>query len=75
MRASLERLFGKPVHFPVEITLSSGDRHLLPHPDHVHLHPNTRDLIIYPDEEDNPPFLLVVNPEHIVSIKTIRKAS
>ncbi len=71
----MERLLGKPVHFPVEITLSSGDRHLLPHPDHVHLHPNTRDLIIYPDEEDNPPFLLVVNPEQIVSIKKIRKAS
>lgn len=74
MRASLERLLGRPVHFPLEITLSSGDRHLLPHPDHVQLHPNTRDLILYPDEE-NPPFLLVVNPDQIVSIRRVRKAS
>jgi hypothetical protein len=72
VQASLERLLGRPVDFPVEITLSSGDRHLLPHPDHAHLHPNTRDLVIYPDEG---PFSLVVNPTQIVAIRTVRKAS
>jgi hypothetical protein len=72
MRASLERLLGRPVEFPVEITLSSGEKHLLPHPDHAHLHPNTRDLIIYPDEG---PLSLVINPDQIVSIHTVRKAS
>jgi len=72
MRASLERLLGRPVDFPVEITLSSGEKYLLPHPDHAHMHPNTRDLVIYPDEG---PFSLVVNPEQIVSYRTIRKVS
>ena len=72
MRASLERLLGRPVEFPVEITLSSGEKHLLPHPDHAHLYPNTRDLIIYPDEG---PLSLVINPDQIVSIHTVRKAS
>jgi hypothetical protein len=68
MRASLERILGRPVDFPVEITLSSGDTYLLPHPDHA----NTRDLIIYPDVG---PFSLVVNPDQIVTIRPVRKAS
>ena len=72
MRASLERLLGRPVDFPVEITLSSGDTYLLPHPDHAVMHPNTRDLVIFPDEG---PFSLVVNPDQIVTIRSLRKAS
>jgi hypothetical protein len=72
MRASLERLLGRPADFPLEVTLSSGEKYLLPHPDHAHIHPNTRDLVIYPDDG---PFSLVLNPEHVVSVKTVRKAS
>ncbi|HWA10308.1 MAG TPA: hypothetical protein VG838_12720 [Opitutaceae bacterium] len=72
MRASLERLFGKPVHFPVEVTLSSGDKHLLPHPDHVWLHPSTKDLVLFPDEE-GAPFDVVIKPEAIVSIRPLRR--
>ena len=37
MRASLERLLGRPVDFPAEITLSSGEKYVLPHPDHAHM--------------------------------------
>ncbi len=72
MRASFERLLGRTMDFPLEITLSSGDKYLLPHPDHAHIHPNTRDLIIYPDEG---PLSLVINPDQIVSLQTVRKAS
>ncbi len=72
MRASLEGLLGRPVDFPIEVTLSSGDKYLLPHPGHAHIHPNTRDLVIYPDDG---PFSLVINPDHIVSIRSARKAS
>jgi hypothetical protein len=74
MRASLEKLLGRSVEFPIEITLSSGDRHLLPHPDHAQWHPNTRDLVIYPGEEDGA-FSLAINPAQIVSIRAIRTAS
>lgn len=74
MRASLERLLGRPVVFPLEITLASGDRHVLPHPDHAQMHPNTRDLVLYPDEE-GAPFSLVINPDQIVSVRTISKTS
>lgn len=69
---SLEKLLLTPEHFPLEITLSSGEKYLLPHPDHVQVHPNTRDVVIYPDEG---PFSLVINPAHIVSLKPLRKAS
>ncbi len=69
MRASLERFMGRPVGFPVEITVSTGEKYLLPHPDHAHLHPNTRDLLIYP--EDGGLFPLVINPDHVVSIRTV----
>ena len=67
---SLERLLISAKDFPLEITLSSGEKHLLPHPDHVQMHPNTKDLVIYPDTG---PFSLVVNPAHVISIKPIRK--
>jgi hypothetical protein len=73
MRASLDRILGRPVEFPVEITLSNGDKHVLPHPDHAHMHPNTRDLFVYP--EDGGLFPLVINPTQIVSIRSLRGAS
>ena len=63
----------RPIEFPLEVTLASGDRHLLPHPDHAQMHPNTRDLVLYPDEDDAP-FSLVINPDQIVSVRTVRKA-
>ena len=43
-----------------------------PHPDYLHVHPNRRDLVVYPDEG---PFSLVVNPDQIASIKPVRKAT
>jgi len=72
MRASLDRLLGRPIEFPTEITMSTGEKYVLPHPDHAHLHPNTRDLFIYP--EDGGLFPLVINPDQIVSIRTVRGA-
>ena len=68
---SVERLLGIAKHFPVEITLSSGDRHVIDHPDHATLHPKTKDLIIFPDDGDE--FSLAINPAQIVSIKPLRK--
>ncbi|MGH7958259.1 MAG: hypothetical protein ACREH8_14800 [Opitutaceae bacterium] len=73
MRASWDRILGRPVEFPAEITLSSGEKYVLPHPDHAHMHHNTRDLLIYP--EDGGLFPLVINPDQIVSIRSLRQAS
>ncbi|HWZ93828.1 MAG TPA: hypothetical protein VNW30_01420 [Opitutaceae bacterium] len=64
-------MLGTAKHFPVEITLSSGDRHVIEHPDYATLHPKTKDLIIFPEEGEN--FSLAINPGQIVSIKPVRK--
>jgi hypothetical protein len=68
---SVERLLGTAKHFPVEITLSSGDRHVIEHPDHATVHPKTKGLIVFP--EDGEEFSLAINPDQIVSIKPWRK--
>lgn len=65
MRVSLERLLGRPVDFPVEIAL------LRRKPVCCRI-PTTRDLVIFPDEG---PFSLVVNPDQVMSIRAVRKAS
>jgi len=58
--------------FPVEITLSSGDKYLVPHPDYTFLHPNKKDVTIYPE---NGPYCVMINPAHIVSLRPLRTAS
>lgn len=67
---SVERLLGSAKHFPVEIALSSGDKHVIEHPDHVFVHPKTNDLIIFPDVGE---FTLAINPAHIVQVRPLRK--
>ena len=56
----------RPRDFPLEITLSSGEKHYLPQPDHLQMHPDAKTLVLYPDEG---PFSLLVNPKRITSIK------
>ncbi len=68
---SVERLLGSAKHFPVEITLSSGDRHIIGHPDYATIHPKTGDLIFHPEEGDE--FSMAVNPAHVVQIRPLRK--
>jgi len=67
---TLEQLMASPRDFPLEITLSSGDKHLLPHPDHLQRHPHLGDFVIYPDVG---PFSLVINASQIVSLRPVRK--
>lgn len=74
VRASLDALFGRPIEFPVELTVSTGEKYVLPHPDHAHIHPNHRDLLIYP-EEPRVAFPIILNPDQIVSVRSLRKAS
>ena len=70
MNETIQRLLGSPKDFPVELTLSTGEKHMVPHPDYAHIHPNHRDLIIYPEEG---PFSLVINPTQIVHVRPLRK--
>jgi hypothetical protein len=68
---TLEQLMASPRDFPLEITLSSGDRYLLPHPDHLQRHPHLGDFVIYPDVGA---FSVVINPSQIVSLRPVRKS-
>jgi hypothetical protein len=63
---SLELLLVSPKDFPLEITLSSGEKYLLPHPDHVQMHPDKKSLVIYPQSGA---FSLVVDPMHVTSVR------
>jgi hypothetical protein len=67
---TLEQLMASPKDFPLEITLSSGDRHILPHPDHLQRHPHQGDYVIYPDVGA---FSVVINAKHVVSLRPVRK--
>jgi hypothetical protein len=66
---TLEQIIGSSKDFPLEITLSSGDRYVLPHPDYLQRHPHKGDYVIYPVKG---PFHVIVNAKHIVSLKPVR---
>jgi len=42
MKKSLERLMLSPRDFPLEITLSSGEKRFLPHSDHLQMIPTRK---------------------------------
>ncbi len=68
---SVERLFGSAKSFPLEITLASGDKHVIEHPVHATVHPRTGDLIVFSDEGEE--FSLAINPAQIVSVRPLRR--
>ena len=66
---SLNRLLELAREYPLEITLSSGDKHRIPHPDYIHRHPNQRDLVYYPDKGEY--YSITINPLHVTQVKRV----
>jgi hypothetical protein len=66
---ALNRLLEAAKEYPLEITLSSGDKHRIPHPDYIHRHPNQRDLIYYPDKGEY--FSIMIDPAHVTQVTRI----
>ena len=66
---SLNRLLEIAKEYPIEITLSSGDKHVIPHPDYIHRHPNHQDYVIYPDKGDY--YSVTISPSHVTHVKRI----
>ena len=58
--------------FPIKLTLSSGEKVVIPHPDFAHRHPVTKDFVVYPEKG---PLLITINPAQIVKIETRRAAA
>ena len=75
MKAPLEQILGKPLHYPLEITLANGERHLLPNPDYVHWYPGRKKVVIFPGEEEALQFLYVVDPADIVATRDLAGAA
>ena len=53
-----------PVTFPVELTVTTGQRFEIEHPDDTYLNPNTGDLWHFPREGA----ITVIDPAHIVRV-------
>ena len=66
---TLARLLEAAKEYPLEITLSSGDKHQIPHPDYIHRHPNQKDFVIYPDKGEY--FSVIINPAQVVQLKRV----
>lgn len=54
-----------PVTFPLELTLTTGQRFRVQHPDFTYLNPNSGDLWHFP--ADGP--IAVIDPTHIVKVE------
>ena len=67
MKDDLKTLLTNPEVFPVEITLSSGDKIRITHPDYVHYSQKMGQIFFYPQDEHGV-FEMIV-PEQIAKVR------
>ena len=48
MHDDLRALLSNPRVFPVELTLTNGEKIRIPHPDFVHFPPRMKDIVYFP---------------------------
>jgi len=53
-----------PLTFPIEVTVATGERFEIQHPDFTYLNPNTGHLWHFPADEP----IVVIDPAHIVKV-------
>ena len=53
--------------FPLELTLSTGRKFRVQHPDYTYVHPDTGNLHIF-GPEGTQPYEVIVDPSHIVKV-------
>ena len=61
---NITEILKTPVTFPIEITVTTGQKFEIQHPDFTFLNPNTGDLWHFP--KDAP--IEVIDPAHIVKV-------
>ncbi|MSU50043.1 MAG: hypothetical protein EXS37_13315 [Opitutus sp.] len=66
---SLNKLLELAKEYPLELTLSSGDKHRIPHPDYIHRHPNGKHFVIYPDKGDY--YSVTIDPKHVTQVSRV----
>lgn len=74
MKDDLRKLLTNPEVFPVELTLSSGDKIKILHPDFVHVSGKLGKIFFYPQDDGGGVFEMIT-PEQIVKIRAKTKRS
>lgn len=67
MRSILD-LLKNPVTFPLELTLTTGQRLVIPHPDYTYVLPDTGELYVYGPQGRHRQDL-IIDPSHIVKVR------
>jgi hypothetical protein len=68
MHDDIRALLTNPGVYPVELTLTSGDRILIRHPDYVHYSRKLGKIFFYPQEHDGGVFEMIL-PAQIAKIR------
>ena len=68
MNDDLRALLTNPEVFPVELTLTSGDKILIDHPDYVHFSGKLGKIFFYPQETGGGIFEMIL-PEQIAKVR------
>jgi hypothetical protein len=66
---SFKDILGYPRKFPLELTLTTGERHVIPHPDYAYVHPDGTIFLFLPQG----PYEVAIDPRHIVKMRPARK--
>jgi hypothetical protein len=75
MKEDLHALLTNPEVFPVELTLTSGDKIRIDHPDYVHFSRKLGKVFFYPRESGGGIFEMIM-PEQIAKIRAkVKKAA
>ncbi|HXB01681.1 MAG TPA: hypothetical protein VNV15_02550 [Opitutaceae bacterium] len=75
MKEDLHALLTNPEVFPVELTLTSGDKIRIDHPDYVHFSGKLGKVFFYPRESGGGIFEMIM-PEQIAKIRArVKKAA
>jgi hypothetical protein len=67
----LKKLFTNPEVFPVELTLTSGDKMKIVHPDYVHFSQKMGQIFIW--SEESGPVFDWIEPQQIAKIRAKKK--
>ena len=74
MKEDLHALLTNPEVFPVELTLTSGDKIKIAHPDYVHFSGKLGKIFFYPEETGGGIFEMIM-PDQIAKIRAKVKKS
>jgi len=68
---TFKEMLGHPRAFPLELTLTTGEKHIVPHPDYVHVHPNGTVFLFSRHGVPNEG----IDHRHIVKMRPLKRAS